>query len=100
MVVPFQSLGSYQNVLWYLNMPLIEWHFWDKLVVVVAGSLGEEVEESVVGAVVVGNLEEEKEVVVYLEGSLVESVVVWLAEFEVDFVAASVVVWLVELVMV
>ena len=44
------------------------------------------------GAVVVGNLEEEKEVVVCLEDSLVESVVVWLAEFGVDFVAASVVV--------
>ena len=56
------------------------------------GSLGEKTEESVVGAVVVGNLEEEKEVVVCLEDSLVESVVVWLAEFGVDFVAASVVV--------
>ena len=63
-------------------------------------SLGEETEESAVGEVVVGNLEEEKKVVVCLEEALVEFVVVWLVEFEVDFVVASAVVWLMEFLMV
>lgn len=66
----------------------------DKALVVV-GSLGEETEASAVGAVVVGNLQEEK-VVVCLEEVLVEFVVVWLAEFGVD----SVVIWLMEFLMV
>lgn len=64
------------------------------------GSLGEETEESAVGEVVVGNLEEEKKVVVCLEEALVEFVVMWLVEFEVDFVVASAVVWLMEFLMV
>ena len=66
----------------------------------VVGSLGEETEESAVGEVVVGNLEEEKKVVVCLEEALVEFVVMWLVEFEVDFVVASAVVWLMEFLMV
>lgn len=67
---------------------------------VVVGSLGEKTEESAVGVVVVGNLEEEKKAVVCLEETLVEFVVVWLAEFEVNFVVASAVVWLMEFLLV